>query len=190
MSGQIQENNLASSINFSIHTLARKAAAILGIVALLAAVGRFTLFIPGIPAPFTLQTLVVGLAGIILGPRLASISVTTWLIAGLAGVPVFSEGLSGISVLLGYRAGYLLAMPFGAAIAGWLHRFAYSTWLAIMASCAIVLISGATVLSISLGCSEAIQLGIAPFLITEGIKCVLGTVLLKPRLVQRIVFKK
>ena len=56
----------------------------------LIAVGAF-IKIPVPVVPFTLQYLFTMLAGLILGPRLGTISVTAYMLLGLAGLPIFTE---------------------------------------------------------------------------------------------------
>lgn len=68
--------------------------------------------------PVTLQVLVVFLAGIFLGPVWGAASMALYLVAGAAGVPVFSGGASGVGVLLGPTGGYLWSYPFAAAAIG------------------------------------------------------------------------
>ena len=55
----------------------------------LIAVGAF-IKIPVPVVPFTLQYLFTMLAGLILGPRLGTISVTAYMLLGLAGLPIFT----------------------------------------------------------------------------------------------------
>ncbi|GCE75219.1 biotin transporter BioY [Cellulomonas biazotea] len=78
--------------------------------------------LPAIPTPsgvpITLQTFGVILAGLVLGWRRGALAVALYLAVGLAGVPVFSGGAGGLAVLAGPTVGYLLAFPFGAALAG------------------------------------------------------------------------
>ena len=57
----------------------------------LVAVGAF-IKIPIPNLPFTLQLLFTTLAGLILGSRLGGMSVAMYIILGLVGVPVFTEG--------------------------------------------------------------------------------------------------
>ena len=58
--------------------------------------------------PFTLQVFAVLLAGMVLGPRLGTLSVLTYLTLGLLA-PVYAGGASGLGTLLGPTGGYLLA---------------------------------------------------------------------------------
>lgn len=96
----------------------------LALVATFAAFLAVCAIIPGIPTgtgvPVTLQTFGVVLAGLVLGWRRGTLAVLLYLAVGLAGVPVFSGGASGLAVLAGPSAGYLVAFPLAAALAGWL----------------------------------------------------------------------
>lgn len=71
---------------------------------------------PGVPV--TLQVLVVFLAGILLGPAWGGASMSLYLVAGAAGVPVFAGGSAGVGVLLGSTGGYLWAYPVAAVAIG------------------------------------------------------------------------
>jgi biotin transport system substrate-specific component len=74
--------------------------------------------IPHEPVPYTLQTLVVLLAGAFLGPRNGAISQVVYLAAGALGAPVFAGGAFGFARLLGPTGGYLLAFPLAAVAVG------------------------------------------------------------------------
>ncbi len=73
-----------------------------------------------IPAPFlpiTFQTLFVTLAGILLGGKKGTLCVLVYILIGLTGVPVFTEG-GGFSYILKPTFGYLLGFVFSAFITG------------------------------------------------------------------------
>ena len=72
------------------------------------------------PVPYTLQTMVVLLAGAFLGARDGATSQVVYLVVGLLGAPVFSMGGSGLTWLLGPTGGYLLSFPIAAAVVGYL----------------------------------------------------------------------
>lgn len=73
--------------------------------------------LPGTAVPVSLQTLMVLLSGMLLGPALGAAAQTAYLMAGAAGLPVFAAGL-GVPYLFGPTGGYLLAFPAAAAVAG------------------------------------------------------------------------
>jgi len=84
--------------------------------------------IPHQPVPYTLQTMVVLLAGAFLGARNGAISQFLYLAAGFAGAPVFAGGAFGLAKLLGPTGGYLLAFPAAAAVVGYLIQRRSSVW--------------------------------------------------------------
>ena len=97
-------------------------AADLSLIAVFAALTAVFSILPGIPlgagVPITLQTLAVILTGILLGPGRGAAAVGLFLLAGLAGLPVFSGFRGGLGVLAGPSAGYLLSFPVAAFVAG------------------------------------------------------------------------
>lgn len=73
--------------------------------------------IPSPIVPFTLQWMLVALSGMLLGPRLAPISVIVYILLGLLGLPVFNKG-GGISYVLSPTFGYLLGFIVASYIIG------------------------------------------------------------------------
>lgn len=73
--------------------------------------------LPGIP--FTLQTLFVLLAGLLLGARGGLMAVLVYLFMGLIGLPVFSGG-GGLMYVFKPSFGYLLGFVLAAFVTGWL----------------------------------------------------------------------
>jgi biotin transport system substrate-specific component len=69
-------------------------------------------------APISLQTFFVILAGLIEGPRLGAMAAGLYLLAGLLGLPVFTGGVGGPAIIFRPSAGFALAFPLGAALAG------------------------------------------------------------------------
>ena len=82
----------------------------------LIAVGAF-IKIPVPVVPFTLQYLFTMLAGLILGPRLGTISVTAYMLLGLAGLPIFTEG-GGLWYVLKPSFGYIIGFCLGTYLTG------------------------------------------------------------------------
>ena len=78
--------------------------------------------LPLTPVPVTLQDLAVLTVGGVLGPAAGVAALITYLGLGLAGLPVFSGGASGIAWLLGPTGGYLLAFPVAALVMGTVAR--------------------------------------------------------------------
>lgn len=76
--------------------------------------GRISFPLAFYPVAFSLQTLVVMLAGLLLSPRSAAFSMAAYVLMGLIGLPVFTTG-GGPSYVFqpsfGYLLGFILAAP-------------------------------------------------------------------------------
>lgn len=75
------------------------------------------------PVPFTLQTMVVLLAGAFLGAKNGAYSQVLYIFLGAIGLPVFAQtadGTMGFARLIGPTGGYLLAFPIAAYLVGFL----------------------------------------------------------------------
>ncbi len=66
------------------------------------------LVIPLGPVPVTLQTMLIAVTGLLLGPKKALLACLLYLLAGTLGLPVFAGGKAGLGVLAGPTGGYLL----------------------------------------------------------------------------------
>ena len=98
-----------------------------GLVAVFTALLVAAAVVPGIPVgplgvPITLQTLAVMLTGLVLGPGRATAAVLLYLLIGFVGLPVFSRGQSGLQVLAGPTAGYLVSFAVAALVLGLASR--------------------------------------------------------------------
>ena len=89
-----------------------------GLFTALIAVGAF-IKIPIPVVPFTLQYLFTLLAGLLLGSRRGSLSVIAYVILGLAGLPIFSEG-GGLWYIFKPSFGYLIGFCAGTFLTGYL----------------------------------------------------------------------
>ncbi len=77
--------------------------------------------IPIKPVPFTLQTMIVLLAGALLGAKNGAYSQILYIFLGAIGLPVFAQtadGTMGFARLIGPTGGYLLAFPIAAYLVG------------------------------------------------------------------------
>ena len=126
----------------------------------LASVGAFTLLtiiaarvsIPMQPVPFTLQTLAVVLAGLILGARDGALSQIAYLVLIALNLPVDANHL-GAAALAGPTAGYLFGFVAGALIAGLLVERGttrlWQRWIAGVVGIAVIYVFGLVVLMIN-----------------------------------------
>jgi biotin transport system substrate-specific component len=159
-----------------------------GLVGLLA---QISIHLSFTPVPITGQTLGVLLVGSALGWRRAGLSMSLYLVAGLAGVPWFAGHTSGY---VGAMFGYLLGFIAAGMLLGWLAskgtdrniiRAAISVVLAEVVLYAIALPWLAADLHVSL--VKAFSLGMWPFVAGDLIKAALAGVALPSawRLVSR-----
>lgn len=88
------------------------------VAALTAALAQVTVPYPFSPAPFTLQTVGVYVAGLLLGPIWGALSLLLYLLAGVAGAPIFAGGSAGLGSITGPTGGYLVSFPIAAGVIG------------------------------------------------------------------------
>jgi biotin transport system substrate-specific component len=74
--------------------------------------------IPTVPVPFTGQTFGVLIVGAALGIRRGALALLLYLALGAIGLPVYAEGDSGTSQLIGATGGYLIGFVVAAAVVG------------------------------------------------------------------------
>jgi biotin transport system substrate-specific component len=125
--------------------------AVLFVTALTAAAAQISVPLPFTQVPFTFQPMVVLLGGLALGSRLGLASQLLYLLAGVAGFPVFAASATlppGALRLLGPTGGYLLSYPLAAFLTGYLaerrlDRRYLSSVVAMLAGLVVVYVSGA-----------------------------------------------
>jgi biotin transport system substrate-specific component len=74
--------------------------------------------IPGSPVPFTGQTLGVLLLATSYGATLGATTFAVYLLAGIAGAPIFANGSYGIEKVVGATGGYLVGMLIASFVLG------------------------------------------------------------------------
>ena len=141
--------------------------------------------IPFYPVPMTMQTFVVLLLGISLGPKVGTMSVILYLAEGILGMPVFSnspEKGSGIIYFTGPTMGYLIGFIFASFLAG---KINYKSniliiFLKLILVVSVIYILGMAWLGFLLGWDKPIfDIGAKPFLLAEVTKILLLTVITK-----------
>lgn len=150
---------------------------VVGFAALTAVAARLAVPLPGTAVPFTLQVAAVLLSGFLLGPRLGAASQALYVGAGLAGLPAFAAG-GGAAYLLGPTGGYLLAYPAAAAIAGAGRGAGVPRLLgAGLLGLAAIHLGGAAWLAAAVGPTDAVRMGVLPFLAGDALKVALAALI-------------
>jgi biotin transport system substrate-specific component len=185
MSPVMTQARRATAVEFLTTTPARRVLAVATFTLLTALSARLSVYVPGMPVPVSLQTLVVLMSGLLLGARLGAASQVTYLVAGMTGLPVFAGGM-GIAYLFGPTGGYLLAFPVAAAVAGFIGaqvrgqgvlRVVGFTAAAVLATM-VVYAGGWAQLSVWTGdTAAAFRLGVLPFLAADAAKVVVAALL-------------
>lgn len=136
--------------------------------------------LPFSPIPITGQSLVVMLAGCVLTPVQAGLSMLTFLFMGAVGLPVFSGGRAGLGIIVGKSGGYLIGYLVGAIIISLLVR-KNKSMVGMLLSCAfggiiIVHILGSLWLGYvtGIGLLKGFMLGSLPFLIGDLLKAIVA----------------
>ncbi len=164
--------------------LARLAVPLLLANVILILCSKVSIPLPWTPVPLTLQTFGVLLIAVLFGARASSLAALLYLVEGAAGLPVFQPyGAPAAARFFGPTAGYLLAFPLAAFVAGRLVELLsarasslrqFAGWLAAAAALApgeaIILLCGWGWLVSFVGGVPAVKLGVLPFLAGDFIK--------------------
>lgn len=129
--------------------------------------------VPMVPVPITLQTMFVLLAGAVM-KRYAIIPVISYIILGIAGLPVFHQFASGPGVLMGPTGGYMAAFIPAAVIVGLAYERKNRNLriFSLVSASMLILLCGSLWISVSSGISllQAVILGFLPFVFGDLIK--------------------
>jgi biotin transport system substrate-specific component len=173
-------------MNYKKSLLSRvyNSALVLGTSWLIAAGAWISIHLPFSPVPVTLQTLVVLLAGLLLGKNLAAASVLAYLVQGAAGLPFFAGGRSGLAALLGPTGGYLFGFLAAAYVVGLLSELQFRSTMVRAAVCLltgsiVIYIFGLAWLARFIPESQVLALGLYPFLAGDLLKLLVGISLVR-----------
>jgi len=141
--------------------------------------------IPLWPVPITGQTLAVLLVGSTLGAVRGAISMVLYALLGLIGLPVFSDGSHGATVLFGATGGYIIGFIISAALVGWLaerqwDRKILKAIVTFVAGSVVVFAVGLPWLAVVLHTDlpTTLQYGLYPFILGGVIKAAIAAGLL------------
>jgi len=150
-------------------------------VAFISLLAQIAIPVPGSPVPVTGQTLAVLLIGTTYGARLGVLTFATYLLAGVAGAPIFAPSATsanhGIDRLIGATGGYLVGMLVASLVLGYLadrkadQKFRTS-FPALLLGDAIIFTFGLLWLqqTLDLSWSKTIAAGFTPFILGEALK--------------------
>ncbi|CAN1524005.1 BioY Uncharacterized conserved protein [Candidatus Nanopelagicaceae bacterium] len=150
----------------------------IGFISLLA---QIAIPVPGSPVPVTGQTLAVLLIGTTYGARLGFITFATYILAGVAGAPIFAPSATaanhGLDRLLGATGGYLVGMLVASLLLGYLadrkadQKFRTS-FPALLFGDLVIFTFGLAWLHASLDLTWAatFKAGLTPFILGEALK--------------------
>lgn len=106
---------------------------ITAVFAALMVVGAY-LRVPVPPVPVSLQPFFCVFSGMILGAKLGAVSQTVYMLAGLAGFPVFTQG-GGITYIFKPSFGYILGFVLGSYVTGTIIKsFSKKNFISLMIS--------------------------------------------------------
>ncbi|MFF1644423.1 biotin transporter BioY [Streptomyces sp. NPDC058240] len=169
---------LADLLPAARHRYAVDTALVLGGAALTGIAAQIAVPVPGSPVPVTGQTFAALLVGTALGARRGFLSLAVYALVGMAGMPWFSEGASG----MGFPSfGYVLGMLLAASVVGGLarrggDRSVLRTAGTMVLGSAIIYAVGVPYLALATGmsASAAIAAGLVPFLLGDALKAALA----------------
>lgn len=151
--------------------------------ALISVMSYFAIKLPISDVKFTGQSLAIMLAGCVLTPVQAALSLITFLVLGAIGIPVFSNGTSGLGIIAGPSGGFLFGFLLGAVIISLIKgknnsiiRFVVAS---VIGGMILVYIPGVIwyAHSAKISLSLAVAKGVIPFIPLDILKAVLAGVI-------------
>ena len=143
----------------------------------LAALAQIAIPVPGSPVPVTGQTLGVLILGTTYGSTLGVTTFALYILAGIAGAPVFANSGHGLERIVGATGGYLIGMLVATFVLGQLARFRLDQKFATALPSMLI----GTVITFSFGLvwlyqytgqswSWTVNAGLTPFIVGEVLK--------------------
>lgn len=161
--------------------------------AVICIIAPFSLHIPISPVPISLGYLAIYFAVSVLGMKLGTLSVVTYILLGLAGLPVFTDFTGGAGKLFGPTGGYIMGYTFMALICGffvdkWGNKWLF-LFLGMVLGSAVCYLFGTVWLAYQSSYTflQALAVGVLPYLPLDLVKLIIamyGGGLLRKRLLQ------
>lgn len=149
-------------------------------VIVLAIAARISIDIPMTSINITAQTLALLTMACVFPFRVVALASVLYLVVGIAGLPVFSEGNHGWEYFTGGSLGYFIGFVLSSILLSYLltfkiKNFPMSIFMFLhLIGTIIILCCGVLNLSLSYGFTKAISVGLTPFIIAGSIKSILG----------------
>ncbi len=165
------------------HALAYNVALVGGASIFIALMAQLTLYLPFSPVPVTGQTLAVLLVGALLGSKRGGLAALAYLAEGVGGMPVFAGGRAGAAVLFGPTGGYLIGFVLAAYLVGlpaergW-NRHVLGAMAAMLIGNITLYLTGLAWLAQFVGASNALAAGLYPFIPGDAVKILFAALLL------------
>ncbi|HAQ58951.1 MAG TPA: biotin transporter BioY [Microbacterium sp.] len=170
-------------------TFALDATLVLAGVVVVALLAKVSFFVG--PVPITGQTLGVVLVGAALGAGRGAASLTTYMMLGLAGLPIFAGPVAGPAYLLSPSFGFIVGFIPAAFVAGWFAERAWDrrpllAFVGFVAASIIPFLIGvpqmalilANVVGVDVTFASIMEAGVLPFIVPGLIKAALAALLL------------
>jgi biotin transport system substrate-specific component len=165
-----------------------KTAAVAFAVLVTALAAQVSMPLPFTPVPLVLTPLAVLVSSAALGSRLGATAQMLYLLAGIAGLPVFAPSAllpPGAGRLLGPTGGYLMAYPVAAFVTGWLaergwDRRYVTSFAAMLIGLVVIFAGGLSWLTVTVthSLSAAVTAGLKWFVVLDLLKLLAGAMIL------------
>jgi len=144
---------------------------------------QLSIALPFSPIPITGQTIIILLMGFLLGKERGTAAVGLYILQGVAGLPVFAGGKSGLLTLVGPTGGYLVGFLGAVYVVGILSELRHDnsiryTVFSLIIGNVIIYAFGLIWLVRFVGETQALSLGFFPFLVGDIVKIFIGVLVL------------
>ncbi len=150
---------------------------VIGSSILIGLVARISIPLPFTPIPLSLGPQAVLFVALALGSVRGSLAALLYVLEGVMGLPVFSQGKCGMLALIGPTGGYIVGYIAGAYLTGYVaerlkEKRASNLFIALASGNALIYLFGAAWLARFVGGVSALTLGVLPFIVMDFIKTV------------------
>ena len=152
------------------------------LVAILCVSAMITIPVPFSPVPYTAQTLVIALTGMLLTPAQGCTVVIVYILVGVCGLPVFAGLGTGPGAILGPTGGYILSwlitVPVISLLKG--RRYVMVRYcMAAVAGLSVSYVMGSLYVmwQTQISPAAALMTGVVPYIVPDLIKLILAAVI-------------